>query len=58
MDYLKRLIVIIYNTYNNYNNNYYNSKNINNILISIFNNKAYINDDLKNEYENIKKMKK
>ena len=54
---LKRLIEIILNTYNVYNNNYHNSININNTLISIFNNKIYINDDLNNEYENILKIK-
>ena len=57
LDYLKRLNEIIYNTYNIYNNNYYNSININNILINIFNNKTYINDDLNDEYENIIKIK-
>ena len=56
-DYLKRLNEIIYNTYNTYNNNYYNSININNILISIFNNKTYIDDDLNNQYENLIKIK-
>ena len=56
-NYLKRLNEIIYNTFNTYNNNYYNSININNMLISIFNNKTYINDDLNNEYENIIKIK-
>ena len=54
---LKRLNEIIYNTYDQYKNNYYNSLNINNTLISIFNNKTYINDDLNNEYENIIKIK-
>ena len=54
---MKRLIEIIFNTYNVYNNNYHNSININNSLISIFNNKIYINDDLNNEYENIIKIK-
>ena len=54
---LKILIELIYNTYNMYNNNYYNSININNTLISIFNNQIYINDDLNNEYENIIKIK-
>ena len=48
-DYLKRLFEIIYNTFNTYENNYYNSININNILLSIFNNKTYINNDLNNE---------
>ena len=57
LDYLKRLNEIIYNTYNTYNNNYFNAININNILISIFNNKTYIKDDLNNEYENIIKIK-
>ena len=56
-NYLKRLNEIIYNTYQEYNNNYYNSLSINNILINIFNNKIYIGDDLKNEYENIIKIK-
>ena len=55
---LKRLNEIIYNTYNMYNNNYYNSININNTLISIYNNKTCVNDDLNNEYENIIKIKK
>ena len=57
MHYIKRLIEIIYNAYNTFNHNYYNSININNILISIFNNKTYINDDISNEYENIIKIK-
>ena len=56
-NYLKRLNEIIYNTYNVYNNNYYHSININMILINAFNNKTYINDDLKKEYENIIKIK-
>ena len=51
------MIEIIYNTYNVYNNNYYNSININTLLISIFNNRIYIKDDLNNEYENIIKIK-
>ena len=57
MHYIKRLIEIIYNAYNTFNHNYYNSININNILISIFNNKTYTNDDISNEYENIIKIK-
>ena len=57
MEYFKKLNEIIYNTYNIYNNNYYNSININNILISIIYNKAYIINDLSNEYENIIKIK-
>ena len=58
LDNIKRLNEIIYNAYKIHNNNYYNSLNINNILISILNNKTYINDDdLYNEYENIIKIK-
>ena len=56
-EYLKKLIEIIYNTYNVYNNNYYNSININTLLISIFNNRIYVKDDLNKEYENIIKIK-
>ena len=56
-NYLKRLNEIIYNTYNVYNNNYYNSININNILINAIKNQTFINEDLKNEYKNIIKIK-
>ena len=56
-NYFKRLNVIVNNTYNSYNTNYFNSININNILINAFNNKTYINEDLKKEYKNIIRIK-
>ena len=55
--FFKRLNEIFYNTYKVYNNNYFNSININNTLINVFDNKIYINDDLKGEYENLIKIK-
>ena len=56
LKYIKRLIEIIFNTYNIYNNNYFNSKNINNVLMIYHDKRIYINEDLNQEYENIKKI--
>ena len=57
LNYIKRLIEIIYETYNEYNNNYFNSININNILMAFHDNEIYSNGDLNDVYENLIKYK-
>ena len=57
---IQRINETVYNTYKDYNNNYYNADNINNILLSYYNNEYIKNKIIKrvlnNNYEEIIKI--